>query len=116
MSTASNLAYFPAYEYVIDDLRDYRFYAEDLVHPNYAATQYVWEKLVETYMSADTQLIMKQVAELQLALNHKPFFSGSAEHQKFLHACTEKTAQLMLQQPFLPLQKHLQFFKDQIGK
>lgn len=116
VATASNLAYFPAYEYVIDDLRDYRFYAEDLVHPNYTATQYVWEKLVETYMSADTQLIMKQVAELQLALNHKPFFSGSAEHQKFLHACIEKTAQLMLQQPFLPLQKHLQFFKDQIGK
>ena len=84
VSMEKNVEYFPAYEYVIDDLRDYRFYSEDLVHPNYAATQYVWEKLVDTYMSAETQSIMKQVAELQLAFNHKPFFSGSTEHQKFL--------------------------------
>ena len=83
VSMEKNIEYFPAYEYVIDDLRDYRFYSEDLVHPNYAATQYVWEKLVDTYMSAETQSIMKQVAELQLAFNHKPFFSGSTEHQNF---------------------------------
>ncbi len=111
-----NIAYFPAYEYVMDDLRDYRFYAEDLVHPNYAATNYVWDKLVETYMNADTQKIMKQVAELQLAIQHKPFFAGSSEHQKFLHACVDKTNLLMAQCPFLPLQKHLQFFSDQIAK
>lgn len=112
----ANIAYFPAYELVIDDLRDYRFYAEDLVHPNYAATNYVWDKLVETYMDSATQLIMKQVTELQLAIQHKPFFAGSTEHQKFLQACIEKTTQLQVQYPFLPLQKHLQFFKDQIGK
>ena len=116
ISNHSNIEYFPAYEYVIDDLRDYRFYAEDLVHPNYAATQYVWEKLVETYMSLDTQFIMKQVAELQLAIHHKPFFSGSVAHQNFLQSCLDKTTQLMQQYPILPLQNHLQFFKDQIGK
>lgn len=110
------VSYFPAYEYVIDDLRDYRFYAEDLVHPNYAATQYVWEQLVETHMSQETQLIMKQVSELQLAYNHKPFFSGSAEHQKFLQACIEKTKSLMSDCPYLPLQNHLQFFSDQVAK
>ena len=112
----SSLTYFPAYEYVIDDLRDYRFYAEDLVHPNYAATNYVWEQFIETYMSAETQTIMKQVAELQLAINHKPFFVGSTEHQKFLGSCIEKTEHLLAQYPFLPLQKHLQFFKGQVGK
>ncbi len=116
VANQSNIDYFPAYEYVVDDLRDYRFYAEDLVHPNYAATQYVWEKLIETYMSAEAQIIMKQVAELQLAFNHKPFFSGSQEHQKFLHTCVDKTSHLLSTYPFLPLQKHLQFFKDQIGK
>ena len=108
--------YFPAYEYVIDDLRDYRFYAEDLVHPNYAATQYVWEQLVETYMHVDTQLIMKQVAELQLAVNHKPFFAGSAEHQKFIQSCIEKTIQLQAQIPSISLQNQLQFFKSQVAK
>ena len=116
VSMEKNIEYFPAYEYVIDDLRDYRFYSEDLVHPNYAATQYVWEKLIDTYMSAETQSIMKQVAELQLAFNHKPFFSGSTEHQKFLLSYIEKTMHLMAQCPQLPLEKHLYFFKGAIGK
>jgi len=83
VSMEKNIEYFPAYEYVIDDLRDYRFYAEDLVHPNYAATQYVWEKLVDTYMTADTQSIMKQVAELQLAFNHKPFLAALRSIKNF---------------------------------
>lgn len=106
--------YFPAYEYVIDDLRDYRFYAEDLVHPNYTATNYVWEKFVETYMDSDTQNVMKQVAELQLAVNHKPFFAGSTAHQQFLKSSLEKTEALFAKMPHLPLQNHLQFFKSQI--
>ena len=110
------LAYFPAYEYVVDDLRDYRFYAEDLVHPNYAATQYVWEQFVETYMNADTQTIMKQVAELQLAMHHKPLNSMSTEHQKFLKSCLEKTITLKKQYPFLPLESHVQYFSTQIGE
>lgn len=108
--------YFPAYEYVMDDLRDYRFYAEDLVHPNFAASNYVWEKLTETYMSSQTQLIMKQVAELQLAVNHKPFFVGSIEHQKFLQSCIRKTADLLEAHPYLPLQGHLAFFQTSISK
>lgn len=111
-----NVDYFPAYEYVIDDLRDYRFYAEDLVHPNYAATNYVWEKFVETYMSNETQLIMKQIAELQLAKQHKPFFASSNEHQKFIQSCIEKTAVLLNQYPFLSLQDHMQVFKEQLVK
>jgi len=108
--------YFPAYEYVIDDLRDYRFYAEDLVHPNFAASGYVWDKLVETYMDPKTQAIMKQVAELQLAMNHKPFFTGSAEHQKFLESCILKTETLLAKHPALSLQDHLAFFKASISK
>jgi GSCFA family len=116
ISAKTNVDYFPAYEYVVDDLRDYRFYAEDLVHPNFAASNYVWDKLTETYMDAATQNIMKQVAELQLAMHHKPFFSGSTEHQKFLNACIEKTKLLMAVHPYLALQKHLQFFNEQIGK
>ncbi|MEN9701330.1 MAG: hypothetical protein RIR55_645, partial [Bacteroidota bacterium] len=116
METSSNVEYFPAYEYVIDDLRDYRFYAEDLVHPNYAATNYVWEKFTETYFSVETQLVMKQVAEMQLALHHKPFFAGSTEHQKFIHSCIEKGEALMAKHPYISIQNHIQAFKSQIGK
>jgi hypothetical protein len=116
VSEKDKVAYFPAYEYVIDDLRDYRFYAEDLVHPNHAATQYVWEQFVASYMTEDTQAIMKQVAEIQLATQHKPFFAGSTAHQKFLQSCISKTEQLLVQYPYLPLAKHLLFFKSQVAK
>jgi hypothetical protein len=116
IENASNIAYFPSYEYVIDDLRDYRFYAEDMVHPNYAASNYVWEKLVESYMQEETQDIMKQVAELQLAMQHKPFFAGSSQHQEFIQNCIAKTERLLSLYPFLALNDQLHFFKQQIGK
>ena len=106
--------YFPAYEYVIDDLRDYRFYSEDLVHPNYAATNYVWDKLVSTYFTEDTQLIMGEVAELQLAKQHKPFNKASNAHQAFLQKCLLKTELLQSKYPYLPLTDFLTFFKEEL--
>ena len=67
------LYYFPAYELVVDDLRDYRFYAEDLVHPNYFATQYVWEKLVETCMDEKTKTLMEEIHSINLAYQARAF-------------------------------------------
>lgn len=116
VETTENIAYFPSYEYVIDDLRDYRFYAEDLVHPNYAASNYVWEKLVETYFNEQTQDIMKQVAELQLAMQHKPFFAGSTQHKEFLQNCIVKTERLLSLYPYLALTEQVQFFKHEFAK
>ena len=116
VDSTENVAYFPSYEYVIDDLRDYRFYAEDLVHPNYAASNYVWEKWVETYMNEETQGIMKQVAELQLAVQHKPFFAGSSQHKEFLQNCIAKSERLLSLYPYLPLNDQVQFFKQEIAK
>jgi len=116
VDSTENTAYFPSYEYVIDDLRDYRFYAEDLVHPNYAASNYVWEKWVETYMNEETQGIMKQVAELQLAVQHKPFFAGSTQHKEFLQNCIVKSERLLSLYPYLPLNDQVQFFKQEIAK
>ncbi len=106
--------YFPAYEYVIDDLRDYRFYAEDLVHPNYAATQYVWEKWVETFYTPTTQQIMKQVAELQLAKNHKPFNKQGKAHQAFIQNALSKAQDLHKLHPYLNLQESIAFFGGEL--
>ncbi len=108
----SRLYYFPAYELVIDDLRDYRFYAEDLVHPNYQATQYVWEKLVGACIDEPTQLLMKEIAEINLAFQHKPFNSQSQQHQKFLMSYIHKTKKLMEQYPQLDFNKELSFFNE----
>ena len=115
IATTDGTYYFPAYEYVIDDLRDYRFYAEDLVHPNYAATQYVWEKWVETFYAPLTQQIMKQVAELQLAIQHKPFNKKSIAHQAFLQNALAKAQDLFKSYPYLNLQEAISFFSAELA-
>ncbi|MDQ6609745.1 MAG: GSCFA domain-containing protein [Bacteroidota bacterium] len=104
------LYYFPAYELVIDDLRDYRFYAEDLVHPNYFATQYVWEKLVGACMDEKTKAIMEEIHSINLAFQHKPFNSSSDQHKKFLQSYYQKTKILQEQYPYLNFASELEYF------
>ncbi|HEX3024268.1 MAG TPA: GSCFA domain-containing protein [Chitinophagaceae bacterium] len=104
------LYYFPAYELVIDDLRDYRFYAEDLVHPNYHATEYVWNKFMDACMNDETKNLMKQISEINLAFNHKPFNPNTAQHKKFLHSFAEKTKALHQQYAYLNFDEELKYF------
>ncbi|MBX2934417.1 MAG: GSCFA domain-containing protein [Ferruginibacter sp.] len=102
--------YFPAYELVIDDLRDYRFYAEDMVHPNYAATNYVWEKFITTCIDEPSQQLMKEIAVIMAAKNHKPFNPTSAQHKKFLQANFEKVKNLRQQYPYINFEEEAAFF------
>jgi GSCFA family len=104
------LFYFPAYELVIDDLRDYRYFAEDLVHPNYFATQYVWEKFVGSYTNKETQELMQQLSEINNAFKHKPFNKNSQQHQQFLETHYNKVVALQQQFPYLNLKKEEQYF------
>lgn len=104
------LYYFPSYELVIDDLRDYRFYSEDLVHPNYFATQYVWEKLVESCMDEKTKTLMEELHTINLAFQHKAFNPSSEQHKKFLQSSYERTKRLQEKFPFLDLEKELAYF------
>ncbi|MEO6583424.1 MAG: GSCFA domain-containing protein [Ferruginibacter sp.] len=96
-----DILYFPAYELIIDDLRDYRFYAEDMVHPNYVATNYVWEKLLETAVSGEAQAIMKEISVINAAINHKPLNPTSAQHKKFIMETLLKIEWLQNQHPHL---------------
>ncbi len=104
--------YFPSYELIIDDLRDYRFYAEDLVHPNYSATNYVWEKFILTCIDPASQALMKELAIIHSARNHKPFNKDSEAHKKFLKKNLEQTSQLQHQYPFLDLDEEIRFFNQ----
>lgn len=104
------LFYFPAYELVIDDLRDYRFYAEDMVHPNYAATNYVWEKFITSAIDESSQQLMKEINIINAAKNHKPFNPTSEQHKKFLQTHLQKTIQLQSQHPYLNLDNEMLFF------
>ena len=108
----NKLYYFPAYELVIDDLRDYRFYAEDLVHPNYAATQYVWEKFVDACMDEKTKLVMEELQVINRAFTHKPFHESSEQHLAFLKSFFERTSELKNKFPFLDLKKELEYFSS----
>jgi len=108
----ANAFYFPAYELIIDDLRDYRFYAEDMVHPNYAATNYVWEKLVFTCMDDDSKKLMRELNIISAARNHKPFNPGSEQHQKFLQINLEKISQLSRQFPYINFADELNYFQS----
>ncbi len=112
LTNDSNLFYFPAYELVIDDLRDYRFFAEDLVHPNYAATNYVWEKFVPAVIDDSSQQIMKAINEINAAVNHKPFNPSSLSHKKFLQTNLEKVILLSQKYPNLDFSTELQFFNE----
>ena len=102
--------YFPAYELIIDDLRDYRFFAEDMVHPNYAATNYVWEKFIATCIDESSQQLMKEIAVIVAAKNHKPFNPTSQQHKKFLQTNLEKVKKLQQQFSYLNLDEEAAYF------
>ena len=109
-SLHQQVTYFPSYELVIDDLRDYRFYAEDMVHPNYQATNYVWEKFADALIDEESRGIMKQLISIHHAKNHRPLHPGTEQHKKFLSSMLEKTKLLSAQYPFLEMQEELNYF------
>jgi hypothetical protein len=104
------LYYFPAYELVIDILRDYRFYDVDLAHPNYAATQFVLEKFSEACFDQSTRELMEDIKKITIAKKHKPFNPESSLHKKFLQQQLEKTKQILNKHPYLKLQEELNYF------
>jgi len=85
-----NTNYFPSYELVIDELRDYRFFDKDLVHPNEMATDFVWEKLLENWIEPTTQKDISEIEKLISSANHRPFNVSSDAHQKFVRKTLEK--------------------------
>ena len=87
---AEGLFYFPSYEILMDELRDYRFYKEDMLHPTEQAVQYVWERFSEVCFTPEAQLLMQEVAAIQRALAHRPFNPEGEKHQKFLTSLQQK--------------------------
>lgn len=106
------LFYFPAYELVIDVLRDYRFYDIDLAHPNYAATQFVMENFTDYAFDEHTKLLLKDIRQIVIARNHKPFHPGSEQHKQFLRQHYEKASQLVSLHPHLNLAAELEYFRN----
>lgn len=97
--------YFPAYELLLDELRDYRFYAEDMVHPSETAIRYVWERFTQSCISADALRIMEESENIRKMLLHKPFYPASEEYKRFLGQIVLKIDQLNGKYPYLDFQK-----------
>ena len=93
-SRYSHCHYFPSYEIIMDELRDYRFYKEDMIHPNELAINYVWNALLETCMNEGAQAFCQQWKPLLSALRHRAQHPESAEHQRFLNATLLKLKEL----------------------
>ncbi len=104
-------SYFQAYELVIDILRDYRFFDTDLVHPNYAATEYVFEVFCKTYMDAPTLHLMDEVKQLLTAFRHKPLHPESAAHRLFKEKYLAKIKDLSGHMPDKDWAKELGYFE-----
>jgi hypothetical protein len=86
--------YFPSFEIMMDDLRDYRFYAEDMIHPNKIALDYVWEKFSNTYFSAETKELIKEIGKLNSARDHRVRNPQSPQYKEFLESMIKKIADL----------------------
>lgn len=93
--------YFPSYEIMMDELRDYRFYAEDMIHPNHLAIEYIWNRFKEVWISEDSNKIMDEVGMIQKGLQHKPFNPHSESHLIFLKTLENSKQQLELKLPFI---------------
>jgi GSCFA family len=112
-SAFQNMAwYFPAYELVIDVLRDYRFYDIDLVHPNYAATDFVLEKFSTTFIDEPSQQLMQEVRKIVIARNHRAFQPGTKAHQQFLLSHFEKAKELQEKHSYLNLKEEIVYFSQ----
>jgi hypothetical protein len=97
----SDTEYFPSYELMMDELRDYRFYAEDMLHPNQVAIDYIWKRFNETNISEAAFVAMEEVETIQKSLSHKPFNPNSESHQKFEAKLKDKIATLVSQYSFM---------------
>ena len=96
-----NVSYFPSYEIMMDELRDYRFYAEDMIHPNKTAINYIWGKFIDTWFSEETKSTMKEIDEIQKGILHRPFREDSEQHQQFLLKLEHKKSSLQERLPFI---------------
>jgi len=99
VNLCESVAYFPAYEIVNDELRDYRFYKPDMLHPSDQAVEYIWQRLSETYFSDETKAFLQEWAPLKAALNHKPFDAESQEYKAFMHKTMLKVEALRKKYP-----------------
>ena len=110
VQSTDNTYYFPAYELIMDDLRDYRFYKADLVHPNEQAIAYVFDKLMHSTLSEETKILYEKVKSIVNATQHKPFNEATEAYKKFKQSFLEKCLLLEHKYPYLNFKEEINYF------
>ena len=106
-----NAEYFPSYEIMMDELRDYRFYADDMAHPSKLAVDYIWERFSECAFSSDTLELIKHIGQITSAAEHRPFNPQSDAHSKFCQQMLHRIETLELSHPTLNFTTEKEYFK-----
>lgn len=107
-------AYFPSYEIVMDELRDYRFYAEDMLHLSPVATDYIFDRFSKAMVSAESIEVSGQVSKVTKAIQHRPFNPRSVEYEKFLRSNLNEISRLESRFSFLDLSKEKEHFNKEL--
>ncbi len=107
----SHCYYFPSYEIMLDDLRSYRFFGEDMVHPNQTAVNYIWQGFVGAFFNEQTINLSQELEKLNKAKNHRPFDEKSESHKNFMTKNRKKVEQLMKKYPYLELNSLMDYFR-----
>ncbi len=96
-----NAFYFPSYEIMMDDLRDYRFYADDMLHPSTQAINYIWDRFKESLIDSNAHKLMVEIEKINLAINHRPFNTETQEYRSFISSTISKIEQVQQQHPYI---------------
>jgi len=107
--------YFPSYEIVLDELRDYRFYTEDMVHPNNTTIEYIWEIFSDVYFDESTQKVMSEWQQISRAISHRPFNPNTGEHKQFLRQTLLKVNELRKKYPYFDLDKEAELLTQKLS-
>lgn len=111
--TLPNIRYFPSFEILLDDLRDYRFYEEDMAHPNSLAVDYIWQYFEEAFFEEKTRQLCRQIEKILAAANHRPFHPHSAEHRTFLEKQLAAVQEMESVFPHLDFSREKEIFTRQ---
>lgn len=102
--------YFPVYEIFMDELRDYRFYGTDMLHPSETAVDFIWNRFINTYIDEESQVAINDIEKINKAINHKPFNVSSKPYRKFIETSLEYIKKLQKKYPYLNFNEEKEFF------
>lgn len=110
VKSCHNALYFPSFEIVMDELRDYRFYADDMTHPAAIAVEYIWQRFAKAAFGRDTLTLIETLEQIARAAEHRPFNPEGEQHKKFCQSMLAKIGELQERHPYLNFEKEKSAF------